>query len=416
VYTGDAQSFSVLPYKVVEDFERYGNVSPDRPFQTWLDGYGYSADDFFPVAYAGNGTGVGVGHDIWSPSSPEFQGDIMETDIRIAGSNKSMPVYYNNNSETTRTFASAQNWTLSDVQTLSLWFFGDTGNSPASLYVKLNNAKVLYDGVPGDLAQAGWHAWNIPLSAFNTNLQSVTSMSIGVEGSNVSGVLYLDDVRLYAQAGEKVTPVAPDNSALIGHWTLNGTLKDSSGKGNDGIAGGDPAGFVPGPGGAQALDFLYSHVTIDSFVDDITDANTLTVSLWIKTASDTRGILVGANNAAGDHNFIMGIDAGVVYFDGVGNDIPFPPAINDDQWHLVTFVRDGVQGTMYIDGLARGTAATDLSLADMTRWSLGQEWDDATSSDNYMGHIGDTRIYDYALSAEEIASLFGLTAPMHKPL
>jgi hypothetical protein len=414
VYTGDVQSFSVLPYKVVDDFERYGNVSPYRPFQTWLDGYGYSADDYFPVAYAGNGTGVGVGHDIWSPSSPDFQGDIMETEIRISGSNKSMPVYYNNNSETTRTFASAQNWTLSDVKTLSLWFFGDTGNSPASLYVKLNNAKVQYDGVPGDLAQAGWHAWNIPLSAFNTNLQSVTKMSIGIEGSG-SGVLYFDDVRLYAQAGEKITPSAPNNSALIGHWTLNGTLTDSSGKGNNGTAGGDPAGFVPGPSGAQALDFLFSYVSIDGVADDITDANTLTVSLWMKATTDEKGVILGTNDNASGHNLILGIDGGDLYIDDSGVKL-FPPAVNDDQWHQVTFVRDHTQATLYVDGLIRGSYATTLSLEGETRWSLGQEWDDATASDMYTGQIGETRVYDYALSAGEVASLFGLTAPMHKPL
>jgi hypothetical protein len=282
------------------------------------------------------------------------------------------------------------------------------------LYVKLNNAKVQYDGVPGDLAQAGWHAWNIPLSAFSTNLQSVASMSIGIEGSG-SGVVYFDDVRLYAELGEKVTPVAPDDSALIGHWTLNGTLKDSSGKGNDGIAGGDPAAFVPGPGGAQALDFLFSYVTIDGVVDDISDSNSLTVSLWIKASTTEKGVILGTNDAGGGHNLILGIDGGDLYIDDSGVKL-FPPVVNDDQWHQVTFVRDYTQATLYVDGLIRGSYATTLDLDPMTLWSLGQEWDGTTASDLYTGQIGETRVYDYALSAEEVASLFGLTAPMHKPL
>ncbi|NQV35524.1 MAG: hypothetical protein HQ515_22715, partial [Phycisphaeraceae bacterium] len=43
-WAGDLWSFSTLDSFVVDDFESYNNNSPDRPFQTWLDGFGYSAD------------------------------------------------------------------------------------------------------------------------------------------------------------------------------------------------------------------------------------------------------------------------------------------------------------------------------------------------------------------------------------
>ena len=39
-------NLAIVPAVVVDDFESYGNLSPDRPFQAWLDGFGYSADDF----------------------------------------------------------------------------------------------------------------------------------------------------------------------------------------------------------------------------------------------------------------------------------------------------------------------------------------------------------------------------------
>jgi hypothetical protein len=56
-------SFNTASSLVVDDFESYSNSSPNRPFQTWFDGYGYSADEFFPAACAGNGTAAGIGHD-----------------------------------------------------------------------------------------------------------------------------------------------------------------------------------------------------------------------------------------------------------------------------------------------------------------------------------------------------------------
>ncbi|MCF7975135.1 MAG: discoidin domain-containing protein, partial [Phycisphaerae bacterium] len=122
VWTGPVWSLNTATALVVDDFESYTNFSPNRPFQTWLDGYGYSADEFFSVEYPGNGTGAGIGHDIWSPASPNFDGSLMETGISIAGSGQSMPFYYNNTggtaSETQRTFTVPQNWTLAGAKTL----------------------------------------------------------------------------------------------------------------------------------------------------------------------------------------------------------------------------------------------------------------------------------------------------------
>jgi hypothetical protein len=93
VWAGPVWSFSTVGALTVDDFERYNNDSPDRPFQTWHDGFGYSADEYFPEGYGGNGTGAGIGHDIWSLSSPDYNGDLMETGLVYNGS-QSMPVYY----------------------------------------------------------------------------------------------------------------------------------------------------------------------------------------------------------------------------------------------------------------------------------------------------------------------------------
>jgi hypothetical protein len=200
VWAGPVWSLSTSDALVVDDFEGYGNESPDRPFQTWLDSFGYSADEFFPVAYGGNGTGAAIGHDIWSLSSPYFDGSIMETDSTIAGSNQSMPFYYNGNSETTRTFAEAQDWTVGGAITLSIPFRGQTSNTGA-LYIKINGVKVDADATT-DIALESWQTWEIDLSELEINLQSITSLAIGVEGNGASGMLLIDDIRLLIEAGQ----------------------------------------------------------------------------------------------------------------------------------------------------------------------------------------------------------------------
>ena len=205
VWEGPVWSLSTAATLVVDDFESYSNSSPNRPFQTWLDGFGYSADEFFAAAYGGNGTGAGIGHDIWSLSSPYYDGDIMETGNTLPGSGQSMPFYYGNSggvaSETKRTFAVPQDWTIGGAQTLVLNFYGNPENT-GQLYIKINNAKVVFDGPANATKTPYWTQWNIDLSSLGTNLQSVTTLAIGVDGANASGVLLIDDIQLYREAPE----------------------------------------------------------------------------------------------------------------------------------------------------------------------------------------------------------------------
>jgi hypothetical protein len=203
VWAGPVWSFSTVAAVVVDDFENYGNDSPDRPFQTWLDGIGYSADEFFPVAYGGNGTGASVGHDIWSGGSVHYNGDIMEkANTMSADSGQSMPFYYDNTdsvaSQTERTFSPAQDWTFGGAKTLSIAVNGQAENT-GTLFVMINNIKVIYEGnTVNNIDRPVWQMWYIDLATVNTNLSSVTKIELGVEG-NGSGMILFDDILLHPE-------------------------------------------------------------------------------------------------------------------------------------------------------------------------------------------------------------------------
>ncbi|MCP4450135.1 MAG: discoidin domain-containing protein, partial [Planctomycetes bacterium] len=217
-WASDVWSFTTVEALVVDNFEGYSNSSPTRPFQSWLDGIGYSADEFFPVAYGGNGTGAAIGHDIWSLSSPYFDGFIMETDRTIAGSRKSMPFYYANTggvaAETQRTFATPQDWTVGGVQLLNISFFGEAENT-GTLYAKINGTKVTYTLEPAHIAAQSWKTWNIDLAELGINLQSITTMAIGVEGSSASGMLLIDDIVL-----RSVSSDTGETESLVNNFDL----------------------------------------------------------------------------------------------------------------------------------------------------------------------------------------------------
>ena len=201
-WEGDTWNFSTMESLAVDDFESYTNDSPNRVFQTWVDGLGFSADDFFPNDVPGNGSGSLVGHDIWNVDSEYYEGQIMEV-VRVHGGGKSMPLYYDNTSapsfsEAGRTWTEPQNWAMYGAKSLSLYFFGDRDNS-GEPYLKVNGVKVPYGGSPDDLTIGTWLPWTTDLDdlvAAGVDVQNVTSMAIGVEGGG-SGMFLVDDIALY---------------------------------------------------------------------------------------------------------------------------------------------------------------------------------------------------------------------------
>jgi len=198
VWEGEVWSFSTANYLVVEDFEDY-NVGDNEIWWTWKDGLGYVAHNNEPD-YPGNGSGSAVGDE----NSPSY---MEETIVHSGG--KSLPFYYGlgnaSDSWTTRTFEQAQDWTRSGVKVLVLYFHGATAITGGKLYVEINNKRIDYPGDASDLTEQVWTQWSIDLASENTNPQSVQSLTIGVEGVSSSGVLYIDDIRLYEEAPAVVT-------------------------------------------------------------------------------------------------------------------------------------------------------------------------------------------------------------------
>jgi hypothetical protein len=283
------------------------------------------------------------------------------------------------------------------------------------LYVKINSTKLLYEGDATNLARPGWTVWNIDLSQAG-NVKSVRTLVIGIEGTGAQGTLYIDDIRLYGKTPEYVNPVQPAATDLVGWWKMDdgagNTATDASGKGNDGDIAGSTSWITGTIGGALQLGGT-GYVVIDKVRDDLPGTD-LTLSAWIKTTQSGEGNVFAFNDAASAHPLMFGL-TGTQAFTNDGSDRSFGGAINDDEWHLITFVRSGDTATIYVDGAEVGAYTSTFSLSAVTRVSLGQEWDNTSPSDFYTGAVDDVRIYARPLSAPEVAGLAGLTQPMAKP-
>jgi Concanavalin A-like lectin/glucanases superfamily/F5/8 type C domain/Bacterial Ig-like domain len=197
-YPGSIWSFTTQEYVVVDDFESYTAQPGEEIFSTWIDGY---------IDHS-SGSQVGLLN--------ELHGTFGETTVVHEG-RQSMPLTYDNSqapyySEAVLTFDLPQDWAAHGIKSLSLWFQGTAGNS-GLLYVKINNTKVPYSGDATDLGQAVWQAWNIDLAQAG-KVNSVRTLTIGIEGAGAKGILYIDDIRLYPRTPEYITPVASAAAGL----------------------------------------------------------------------------------------------------------------------------------------------------------------------------------------------------------
>jgi len=422
VWAGPVWHFSTVPYLTVEDFDAYGNLSPARSFQTWLDGIGYSADAFFPTAYNGNGTGAAIGHDIWALDSPHYNGDIMETVNTMAGSAQSMPFYYTNAgavaSQTERAFSVPQDWTVGGAKTLSIAFAGQLGNT-GSLYAKINNTKVTYDRDPQNITLGVWQTWPIDLSSMD--VQTVTKLQIGVEGTGAAGMLLFDDIRLYARVGEVITPTDPGTDHLFGAWNFDegsGTVvADNSGNGLAGTIVG--ATWSQGKEGAALLFAEMDYV--ETGHAGVTGTGSRTCAAWIKTGEANRVFLSWGLNTAGK-KWRMRLDAtGGLRIEVNGGYHYGQAFLADDEWHHTAVVLedddtpDVSETLLYVDGLPETTRAVLDEPIDTDangELRIGKSTYDSTG---FIGLIDGVRVYDRALSAGELRHLAGRTTPADKP-
>ncbi len=421
-WPSDVWSFSTTTYISVDDFESYTNESPKRVFQTWIDGSGFSPDEFFPNGGQGNGTGSLVGND------PTL-GNIMET-ANFYGGGQSVPLYYDNStapriSETVRTLDPARDttdWTRHGLTTLVLWFRGDPANSPVPVYVKINGTKKLYNNGAPATTMPIWKPFQIDLASVPaSDLKNVRTITIGVGDGSAggTGTILVDEIRLYATAPQIAVPTDPGTKGLEALYSMEGNVKDSSGKARDGTANGGP-GYADGSAGyGKALVLDGTNDYVDLPIGNL--INTLggsTFAAWVNFANAGGGWqrIFDFGTGTTDYVFLTprqgttgatrcAIRTAAIGEQGVNGPVTLPSG-----WHHMAVVFDdaAMRIRLYVDGVEVGSGATILLPKDMgvttQNWLGRSQWPD---DGFFTGAIDDFRIYSRPLSGGEILYLAG---------
>jgi hypothetical protein len=234
----------------------------------------------------------------------------------------------------------------------------------------------------------------------------------------------IDEVRIYNRAlsqsevstlykGGVVVKRQANNLGLVGYWPMNegdGTVAgDSSGFGNTGIFANNTTWDTGKVG--KAVSFrggaFFDHIHIYSPASTNIKDNSLTISVWIKKTTNG-GIVAGQGYTLelGDAGVGCGSTdiAFIKKFYGIYCMSSFPV---DGEWHLLTIVADSGGITSYVDAVVTdtagdGTVFPDQSGNDIT---LGS----GVGSTQFGGSLDEMRIYDRALSSDEIAALYKTT-------
>jgi hypothetical protein len=211
------------------------------------------------------------------------------------------------------------------------------------------------------------------------------------------------------------------SAELVAHWKFDGNFEDSSGKVHDGTPNGDPA-FVPGRFG-QALELTGSPQYVNcgtgvSFttVGDGGAAEGYTISVWINPYNPGGDCKICGDlddpgwGAAGGFKLALyqtRIESDVRDSSGrfFSRDATEPDglALDGNTWYHVAAVYDdaGDTYTEYINGeVSRSVSVTQGVAASTVEFLIGT--DTPSPRYYYNGLLDDLRIYDSALSEQEI--------------
>ena len=221
------------------------------------------------------------------------------------------------------------------------------------------------------------------------------------------------------------------NADLIAHYTFDGSPNDEI-LANHGVEHNGVTYIEDGIGQAASFDGINDYITVASNTNLSFYTNDFSLSFWIKTADDT-GYSVD-ERVSGERGYSLIVHSDSISFsvqDGNGWDgnaliISSEPGFNDDEWHLVTGVRNTQYLSIYVDGnLVAGGPNDELFMEDSVDQRVGDP-DEAVNvgasntinigtrfnKDHYYeGLMDDLRIYNHALSQGEAQQLYGTPIP-----
>ncbi len=200
---------------------------------------------------------------------------------------------------------------------------------------------------------------------------------------------------------------------LVGHWTFDegegAIARDVSGRDNHGTVMGGANWNKGIIGGALEFDGTDDFVSIPN-ESQFDIAGNITVSAWIRVESFTKpwqAIVTKGDRAWRLHRADTTKSAGFACSDlsrEQTGDLLGNKVVADGQWHHVAGVLDGTKMSIYVDGALDAWAASSPNIS-VNDYSVHIGANAQAEDRLFRGLIDDVRIYDRALTVDELHAL-----------
>jgi hypothetical protein len=193
-------------------------------------------------------------------------------------------------------------------------------------------------------------------------------------------------------------------NGLVAHYPFNGNANDASGNGYTGTVNGATLVNDRFGNANSAYDFDGNGQHI--ILTNTASQNLLTgfsLVSWIKSTSPA-GSFISKHKNYYRNTFAFGFNDGhaVVSTDVVAYVVGTPQKYNDGKWHLIVGVYNGTTLLIYADGVLAGSMSANYTTANTENIKIGRDSDLSF----YKGTLDDIRIYNRAITPNEVATLF----------
>ncbi len=219
---------------------------------------------------------------------------------------------------------------------------------------------------------------------------------------------------LYFQTATMSEPYKGTCYGLVAWWPFNGDAQDKTGNSIHGTVNGAllTTGQTGEPNSAYALGQTSQNITVGTPSQFTSLPSGFTYSVWVaRTGASTNQwpLVMGASDTHRDFGIRTANFGSTIYFEWGRS--PFDGALwagtgssgtlnTPNEWHHITITYEGTTLSSYWDGVRTYTSSSAELRPTMNTFSF------TTPVNGWMGNIDDARVYNRALSAEEIRAIY----------
>ncbi|MBI4713330.1 MAG: DUF2341 domain-containing protein [Planctomycetes bacterium] len=255
----------------------------------------------------------------------------------------------------------------------------------------------------GNLTNPGGGTWAFykPITITNTGATDYTDYQVMLEPFRDTGECLNDGI---------------NNTGLVGSWAFSegtgNTTADASGSGNTGnlaAAPNDPTWTAAGRyGNGLSFDGVDDYVQAPDSNNWNFGAGNFTIETWFKFNKQSAQQGLVAQYVDGNNLWLLVINSSneISFFNNspVINFATSGAGLQVGQWYHIVMARNGSNWNIYVNGVSKGSTSVSLTMPDLNAPLIFGQYG---GSSYFGGLMDEVKIYNRALSVEEISTRYG---------